>query len=106
MAVYVDDMRVPFGRLIMCHMIADTDRELREMAEKIGVNQRWHQGDHFDICLSKRERAVKAGAIEISQRTVGYMSMRRRITGFFGSPDNAEQWFNEHRANKKAVTHG
>jgi len=38
--VYVDDMRAPFGRLVMCHMIADTDGELLEMADRIGVQRR------------------------------------------------------------------
>lgn len=68
MAVYVDDMRAKYGQLIMCHMMADTDQELRDMAHKIGVQQKWHQGDHFDICKSKRVLAVKNGAIEITQR--------------------------------------
>ena len=70
MAVYVDDMRAPFGRMIMCHMIADDDAELRAMADRIGVQRRWHQypgtpRSHFDICLSKRALAVAAGAVEI-----------------------------------------
>lgn len=71
MAVYVDDMEAPFGRLIMCHMIADTHAELMQMATTIGVAHRWLQspgnhGEHFDICKSKRAKAVQLGAVEIT----------------------------------------
>lgn len=90
--VYVDDMRAPFGRLVMCHMIADTDEELRVMAAAIGVAQRWHQGDHFDICLSKKVLAIAAGAMEVTRRQCGAMVIRRRATGLLGSPDDAVQW--------------
>lgn len=73
MAVYVDDMRAKFGRMVMCHMIADTDDELHAMAELIGVDRRWHQKagtaqSHYDICLAKRALAVKGGAVEITMR--------------------------------------
>lgn len=73
MAVYVDDMRAGFGRMIMCHMIADTTQELDAMAQWIGISPRWKQypnttREHYDVCLSKRKLAVKAGAIEVSQR--------------------------------------
>lgn len=80
MAVYVDDMRAPYGRLIMCHMLADTDTELRDMADKIGVAQKWHQGDHFDICLSKRAIAVQHGALEITQRQAVVVRRKQRNT--------------------------
>lgn len=73
MAVYVDDMRAPFGRMIMSHMIADTRPELLAMADRIGVPLKWLQDagtyrEHFDICRKKRARAVYFGAIEITQR--------------------------------------
>ncbi len=71
MSVYVDDMRAALGRMVMCHMIADTDEELHAMAEKIGVLQKWYQGDHYDICLAKRKLAVSAGAIELSRMQLG-----------------------------------
>lgn len=78
MSVYVDDMKAPFGNMVMCHMWADTDGELLAMADRIGVQRKWIQGHptlsfgkhrnaswiHFDIALSKRALAVKAGAIE------------------------------------------
>lgn len=70
MTVYVDDMRAPFGRMKMCHMIADSTEELLDMADRIGVARRWiqHAGthhEHFDIATSKRRLAVAAGAVEI-----------------------------------------
>lgn len=78
MSVYVDDMKANFGNMVMCHMWADTDAELLAMAEKIGVQRKWIQGHpelsfgkhrnaswvHFDIAMSKRALAVKAGAVE------------------------------------------
>ena len=74
MTVYVDDMRAKFGRMVMCHMVADTLDELHAMADKIGVARRWYQGPphgrwpHYDIALSKRALAVAAGAREITWR--------------------------------------
>lgn len=102
MAVYVDNMRAPFGRLIMCHMIADTDDELNAMADAIGVSRRWHQGDHYDICLSKRAKAVSLGAVEITLRQAGAMSARRKRTGSLGHPDEAEAWFREWKTQTRA----
>ena len=65
MSVYVDDAFVPYGRMIMCHMIASTEKELHEMADKIGINRRWFQDKsipHYDISKGKRELAIKHGA--------------------------------------------
>lgn len=81
--VYVDDMRAPFGRMVMCHMVADTDDELHAMAARIGVARRWHQKpgthhSHYDICLSKRALAVAAGALEVTQREVARIARRKR----------------------------
>jgi hypothetical protein len=69
MAVYVDDVRLPFGRMIMCHMWADSREELLAMADRIGVARRWIQKPpkaswlHFDISLTMRAKALRAGAI-------------------------------------------
>lgn len=84
MTVYVDDMRAPYGRLIMCHMLADTDDELHAMADAIGVARKWHQKagtyqSHYDIALSKRALAVKAGAQEITMRQTGEIIRARRL---------------------------
>ena len=71
MAVYVDESVLPYGRMMMCHMAADTLEELYEMADKIGVARRYIQRSnsgivHFDICKSKRALAVQFGAVEIT----------------------------------------
>jgi hypothetical protein len=69
MPVYVDDLRLPFGRMVMCHMFADTEAELHDMAERIGVARKWFQTEphaswnHYDIALSKKALAVQYGAI-------------------------------------------
>lgn len=66
MSVYVDDYKAPFKKMLMCHMVADTDIELDEMADKIGVKRKWKQKDHYDVCLSKRKLAIQNGAIFLS----------------------------------------
>lgn len=90
MTVYVDDMRAQYGRMVMCHMIADSDDELHAMAAAIGVARKWHQGDHYDIALSKRALAVQHGAREITRRQCGLMTLRRRRTGTLPTPEWAE----------------
>jgi len=108
MSVYVDNMRAKFGRMIMCHMLADTDAELHAMADQIGVCRRWHQAppkhdSHYDIALLKRTRAVKNGAIEITLRQASSMNLRRRLTGNLGSPESAEEWAQEYFAAKSRL---
>ena len=96
--VYVDDMRANYGRLILCHMLADSDQELHEMADKIGVARKWWQspektsGSHYDIALSKKAKAIDLGAVEITWRQAGAMNSRRRVTGELGKPEDAEEW--------------
>ena len=78
MSVYVDDMYLsPMGAfrgMKMSHMVADTKSELLAMADRIGVQRRWIQYPddpkkcHFDVSLSKRRAALRAGAIEITWR--------------------------------------
>ena len=98
MTVFVDDMRAKFGRLVMCHMLADTDEELHAMADAIGVPRKWWQspektsGSHYDICLSKRALAIKLGAIEITWKQAGCMNARRKTTGSLGCPNDAISW--------------
>lgn len=94
MTVFVDDMKAKFGNMVMCHMLADSDEELHAMAVKIGVQRKWHQAppkhdSHYDIFLSKRALAVKAGAVEITRRQASQMNMIRRLTGHLGTPETS-----------------
>jgi len=72
MTVFVDPPVFPYGRMKMCHMIADTEQELHEMADAIGVNRKWYQRKasfpHYDICKSKRAIAVELGAQEVTSK--------------------------------------
>lgn len=69
MAVYVDNARLPYRGMLMCHMWADTEAELHTMAQRIGIKRKWFQKPpkaswkHYDICLTKRAKAVALGAI-------------------------------------------
>ena len=100
--IYVDDMYLypmgAYGRMKMSHLIADTDAELHAMAARIGVARRWWQspektsGSHYDIAMSMRALAIKAGAIEITLKQCAAMDARRRVTGELGDPETAIAW--------------
>ena len=88
MPVYVDYMRAPYGRMKMCHMVADSMRELMEMADRIGVSRRWFQmasHPHFDLSLAKRALAVQNGAIEVDRRAL-VEAMKRYRSRFMSDP--------------------
>ncbi len=78
MTVYVDNMRAQVGRHQVCHMMADTEAELEAMAQRIGLSHRWRHGDHFDVPLDLRARAVESGAVEITQREMVRVRQRNR----------------------------
>ena len=107
MTVYVDDFRAAFGRMVMCHMVADDQAELVSMARTIGVDPKWiqHPGTpkvHFDIALSKRALAVKAGAVEIEAKSLAAMVRRRHVLGHLGQPADAIEWLHAFNAARRA----
>lgn len=69
MTVYVDDVRLRFGRMIMCHMWADTEEELHAFANRLGLRRSWFQEPpkaswkHYDISLGVKMEALAAGAV-------------------------------------------
>ncbi len=110
MTVYVDDMKAAFGRMVMCHMLADTDEELHAMADIIGVARKWWQspaktsGSHYDISLTKRAVAVRHGAVEVTIRQAAAMNSMRRATGQIGDPETAWEWLMADIAKRRSST--
>lgn len=94
MSVYVDSSLYRFGRMVMCHMIADSPEEIHAMADRIGVDRRWFQDPktsnkvsfpHYDIAKSKRALAIAAGAIECDRKTIVEHIIRLRpVWGVYG----------------------
>lgn len=78
MSVYVDDYRARYGRLVLSHMMADTDAELEGMARALGLDPSWKHGDHYDVCQSKKRRAIELGAVAVTAREIVRVRMRRR----------------------------
>lgn len=101
MTVFVDDMfQYPMGqfrRMKMSHMIASTEDELHAMAARIGIARRWYQGDHYDVSMTKRAAAIAFGAVPVTLRQLGIMTMIRRKSGRLpDDPVAAEQLWNIH----------
>ncbi len=70
MAVYVDDVRIPWKGDKWSHLTADTEAELHEFAQSIGLASAWFQpsstrpeAHHYDVNESKRSQAILAGAV-------------------------------------------
>ncbi len=89
MSVYVDNARLAFKNMTMCHMIANTPDELHAMADAIGMRREWFQTPpkasfwHYDVAQGKRVLAVKLGAIECDARTfVGHLRRIRESKAF------------------------
>jgi hypothetical protein len=73
MAVYVDDKMMPYGRMKMCHVGADTTEELLDMMDKLKIDRQHLQypgtwKEHFDVSQAKRRQAVKLGAKEVTSK--------------------------------------
>ena len=94
MTVYVDDMYlIPlgrFGRMKMSHMIADTEAELHAMADRLRLKREWCQGDHYDVSMVLRTRAIAFGAVAITLRQCAFMVQNRRNGYPMGTPETCE----------------
>lgn len=81
MTVYVDKAANRFGRMVMSHMIADTEEELHALAHAIGMKRSWFQQNastpHYDVSRTRRAMAIEAGAVELDRPA--FVEVIRRI---------------------------
>ena len=86
MPLYVDHLRIPFGRMRMSHLMADTKEELLRAAGALGLKHRWLQNEdqpkeHFDVSESKRKLAIdRLGAVPVTGRELVEI-VRRKQSG-------------------------
>lgn len=70
--VYVGILEFSYRGMLMSHMSSPDIEELHKMADTIGVSRKWFQNDkqhpHYDICKSKKQKAIRAGAVEVSDK--------------------------------------
>ncbi len=104
MTVYIDDMyRYAIGQfkgMKMSHMISDNEDELHVMATRLGLRRAWHQGDHYDVPLDARDKAIALGAIAITYRQASAMRRRHVVEGTCGDPAEAIAWLRGWFANR------
>ena len=85
MSAFVDNLAdrgwVLYGRRVeSCHLIADSLDELHQVAKAAGCRRGWFQEGsfpHYDLTHSRRERAIRAGAIPLERRD--FVAELRRI---------------------------
>lgn len=96
MTVYVDDWGQPATvrngtrrhTSKWSHLFSDeSDEELHALARRIGLRPEWFQDKddhglqthrHYDVTEGKRFAAIRAGAVPITWREAGQMSMEER----------------------------
>lgn len=95
MTIYVDDVMIPASvpngsRMVTsrwCHLMSDQldPSELHRFARRIGLRRTWFQHkpddpvhDHYDVTLSRRAAAIRAGAVQIDAYGLGELLRRRR----------------------------
>jgi hypothetical protein len=90
MTIYVDNFRIPYRGSCYSHLTADTEAELHEFAEKLGLQRRWYQARckskactrcihwHYDISDAKRNKAIELGAKPLTLTEMSHFLTARR----------------------------
>lgn len=90
MSVYVDNARIPYGRMLMSHLLADTLEELHAMAAAIGMRREWFQEKsvpHYDVSIKMRALAIELGAVEVDSRALVAVIRRWRTAKSAGEKE-------------------
>ena len=76
--IYIGKNEYRYKSMLMSHMTADTLLELHTMAKNIGINKRYFQNKNgqplYGICKSRKNIALKLGAIEVNDKDLFLMS--------------------------------
>jgi hypothetical protein len=71
MTVYIDDAFGYHGNKPLCKLVADSERELHDMADLLGLSAKMFVGNnrikHYIIPTSMREKAILAGALPVTK---------------------------------------
>ena len=74
MAVYVDNVRIPWRGSQWCHLVADSLDELHQFAKTLGLKRAWFQAHaslpHYDVTVEVRVMALSRGAVAADRRTL------------------------------------
>ena len=122
MGVYVDDAFIPAkvrngGRYVTarwCHLSADTEEELHDLAQRIGLRRSWFQVPkfagkpskpdsragqnwHYDVTESRREAAIALGATPLTCREFSDRVEARFARDY---PDAHAAWIAVREANR------
>jgi len=90
MTILVDAARWPWRGTTWCHLVSDSNfEELHEFASRLGSRRVGFQGDHYDIDVDTRLRAIELGAEEVESRE---LVVRLRSAGLRARPSSFEKW--------------
>jgi hypothetical protein len=90
MTILVDQARWPWRDTYWCHLVSDSDlAELHEFAGRLGCRRVGFQGDHYDIDVVTRDRAIELGAIELDSRE---LVRRMKAAGLRLRPSQFTKW--------------
>lgn len=72
--IYIGTREYKYGRMLMSHMVSDNIDDLHDFADELGIKWRHFQDKngkpHYDICKSKKLKALKMGAKEVNDREI------------------------------------
>ena len=82
--LYVDHARIPYRKMLMSHLIAETPEELRRAASALGLTDHiQHPGtpkEHLDVSETFRTKAIRLGAIPVTSKQLVTIIRRKRET--------------------------
>jgi hypothetical protein len=90
MTVYVDSLehggfKIQDAPVMTCHLFADNDGPLHELARRIGVKESWFRNARSEMHLScyeitekSRTRAIELGAVEVDKDGLAVIAKRHR----------------------------